>query len=149
MVKILSLLLLSFLGGVLNRLGGWEKGNRLFRILGIPIITLYIVFLQTHYKLYSVKSLLPYILTFGLTVGAVSAYWGQDEKKWGFYWHGLGIALATCPTIAGNGHPCGFLARLVVLPVLMALWSEKVGFDIIEEFGRGALIILTLPLLML
>ena len=139
-------ILLSILSGVLYRLGGWEKGNRLFRILGCPLIALITLWLMIGVVL---SYWWVYLLTFGLLTGAVSAYWGLDEKKWGYWAHGLGLSLALLPIALITKHYLGYGLLCLVLTSLMTIWSEYASVDYIEEFGRGALIILTIPLLCL
>jgi hypothetical protein len=146
----LTILIASILSGVLYRLGGWNKGNRLYRILGVPTITC--ITLLTLYNSVNIawqKALLPYLLTLGLTAGMISAYWGQDEKKWGFWCHGLGISLAVLPIIFITQHWLGFSIRCLVLTAFITVWSELTKWDILEEGGRGFAIVATLPLLLL
>lgn len=144
--KIGYVILLSILSGVFYRLGGWEKGNRLFRILGCPLIALITLWLMIGVVL---SYWWVYLLTFGILAGAVSAYWGLDEKKWGYWAHGLGLSLALLPVALITKHYLGYGLLCLVLTSLMTIWSEYTSVDYIEEFGRGALIILTIPLLCL
>ncbi len=140
-LKIVIVLVLSLICGILYRLGGWEKGNRLFRILGCPFITLVAVWALLGFNL---AYWWAYLLTFGASVGAISAYWGLDEKKYGYWAHGLGLALALLPIAYISGHWWGFAIRSVVLIAGITLWSEYTSIDWIEERGRGVLIVLTL-----
>ncbi len=137
---------LSLICGVLYRLGGWEKGNRLFRIVGCPLLTLIATITLVGFNL---SYWWAYLLTFALSAGAVSAYWGLDEQKWGYWAHGLGLSLALLPIAYVTQHWLGFSLRCLVLTALITLWSEFTGWDILEEGGRGFLIIATLPLLIL
>ena len=142
-MKIILLLLISTTCGILYRLGGWEKGNRLFRILGCPLMTILALWgllgLNAAYWW-------GYLAIFGMSAGAVSAYWGQDEKKWGYWAHGLGLSLALLP-IVFTGHWLGFLIRGLGLTAGITLWSEFTKWDVLEEWGRGFLIAATLILL--
>ncbi len=89
------------------------------------------------------------MLTFGLTAGAVSAYWGLDEQKWGYWAHGLGLAIAACPLAFISGHWLGFGLRTIALTALITVWSQYTSWDILEEWGRGFFIIATMPLLLI
>jgi len=143
MLKILSTLLLSSIGAVLYRLGGTNKGT-LWRDTGVSIVTLLTCMVSGLLGKNFITNVIAYFLTFGLSWGALSAYWGQDEKKYGYFWHGLGLALAVAPICLVTGHWLGFLARLVVLPAAIAIYSQFTGNDWLEEGGRGFLIIITL-----
>ena len=112
---------LAILSGVFYRLGGWSKGNRLFRILGCPLCVILAcmgLFWGKNVPFWT------YILTFGLNAGAVSAYWGIDEKKFGYWAHGLGLSLAVLPIAYVTCCWLGFGIRTLVLTALMTLWSE-------------------------
>jgi hypothetical protein len=146
MDKTLLIISISVLGGLLYRFGGWEKGNRLFRILGIPFASLLAIWGILGLSL---AYWWAYFLTFGLTAGAVSAYWGIDEKRFGFWAHGLGLSLAVLPIAYVTGHWLGFAIRTVALTAFITIWSEYTKWDILEEFGRGFGIISTLFLLLI
>lgn len=91
-----------------------------------------------------------FLLTFLLSWGALSAYWKgkeTDMKWWNWFLHGLGIGLAFLPmALIGIGWVL-ILIRAVVLGITMSVWSELNDNVVWEEVGRGALIILTLPIL--
>lgn len=146
MIFIAWLVGLSSVCGLLYRLGGWDKGNRLFRILGCPLITLaYLIILSG----LNLALWWAYLLVFGLTAGAISAYWGLDEQKWGYWAHGLGLSLAMLPFAYATGHWIGFIIRSFILTAGITIWSEFTSIDTIEEGGRGFLITATLPLLLI
>ena len=132
---------LSIISGVLYRLGGWSKGNRLYRILGCPLCT--VIALLT---LFWGKGApwWAYLCAFGANAGAVSAYWGLDEKKFGYWAHGLGLSLAILPVILFTGAWIGFALRSVALILGITLWSEYTKWDVLEEWGRGFIIIATI-----
>lgn len=146
-MKILSILILSIIAGILYRMGG--KGGKWYfntkmRDIGCSIITILSLFI--------LKIFVPfwaYLFTFGLSWAACAAYWQMDEHKWGFWPHGLGLSLATLPIAYITGHWWGFSIRCIIFTTLITLWSEFWGDVNIEEGGRGALIILTLPLLLI
>ena len=146
MGQIALVLAVSLFSALCYRLGGRERGNRLFRLLGCPLLCLGLFWGLKGLSLAYWKA---YLLTFGLMVGAISAYWGQDEKRWGYLLHGLGISLAVLPLAFTAGHWLGFLARTVVLTAGITVWSEYTSQAEIEEGGRGFLMAASIPLLLL
>jgi hypothetical protein len=100
---------------------------------------------------------LAYFLSFGLSCGAVSAYWNKkdaDETFINYYLHGLGIALAFLPYSIVTQHWLGFCLRLLILPLVVAFWTVKANkfskhADIWSEVGRGVIITLSIPLLLI
>ena len=98
------------------------------------------------------------IISFGLTCAALSTYWkkkGTDATFKNYLLHGAGIALAMLPYSIATHHYIGFAIRGVLLPPLIALWATKMNrpilwwqTDVVNEFGRGAIIGLTIPLLL-
>jgi hypothetical protein len=146
MTLFLIILILATLSGVFYRLGGWEKGNRMYRILGCPL-----VFLGVFWACFGLDFSLwwAYALTFGISAGMISAYWGLDSEKWGYWAHGLGLSLACLTLILFTGHWVGFALRTIVLTALITLWSEYTKWDILEEWGRGFIYIATIPILLI
>jgi len=151
LLKLITIVILSGIGAVLYRLGGQGKPfNTRYRDIGVSlvsVITLLTLFPET-FRLHLVN-LFVYLMCFGVSWGALSAYWQQDEKRWGYFWHGLGLALSVLPIAILTKHFVGFGIRCLVLPTTIALCSEYIGQDWLEEGGRGFLIIITLPLLIL
>ena len=139
-------LILSAVSGVLYRLGGWSKGNRLFRILGVPLclIGAVIALFGLNWGFWW-----AYLVTFGLCAGAVSAYFGFDEERFGYFAHGFALSLAVLPIAFVTGHWIGFTLRCIILTASITFWSEVMTGDTTEEAGRGVLIILTSPLLVI
>lgn len=92
-----------------------------------------------------------FLVSFLLSWGALSTYWKKDVDAVGWNWflHGLGIGLAFLPFIY-VGIPWEFICvRAFTLGLLMMMWSEINDNVVWEECGRGALIVLTLPILLL
>lgn len=87
-----------------------------------------------------------YLVAFGISWGMLTTYWdflfGYDN----FYAHGFGVALALLPFAILTGMWIGFAIRLVVLSLAMGIWSQQTGNADAEELGRGAVIVLSLPL---
>jgi len=145
-MKILLWLGLSILSAILYRLGGTSAGTK-WRDAGCPLVAL---ILYIALKGFNLSFLWVYLLTFGLSWGAMTTYWkrkGTDAKWWNWLLTGLGYSLATLPIAFVTGHWIGFGLRILVLSLLTMFWSEKIDWDVAEEMGRGAIFCLTIPLL--
>ena len=146
--KFWVIIISSIFAGIFYRLGGKQGYNTKIRDLGIPTIFISLI-LWFNPKSFNVGSLWAYFLSFGLLFGSLSTYWRLDEKKWGYWAHSLGISFAVLPIAFITGHYLGFGIRCVVLTGLITLISEYISKDWLEEFLRGFLIIITLPLLLI
>jgi len=147
---IIALFILSVIAsGVLYRLGGWSKGNTLYRDIGCPLITLLTLVLILGVK----APVWALFLSFGLMYGSMTTYhkWlnklfgdSKDDVKWyGWAMHGFAAGFALMPIY----HEWKIvLIRSVVLAVLTCVWSILINKAWIEEAGRGALLVLTLLL---
>jgi hypothetical protein len=140
------IILLSIISGIFYRMGGSDKYDTKWRDWGCPLVVL--LALHWHWSL---------ILCFLLMWGALTTYWKVLNKffnkptsdAYWFNWlaHGLGIGLALIPyTLFVGGWELG-LVRSLALGLLMMVWSLLNDNVVWEEFGRGALIILTLWIL--
>lgn len=151
---IITTILLSLLSGFLYRLGGLSKEqakkqipwcpswliNTKTRDVGCSVLAI------AWMAIYCPTAWYWYLLAFGAMWGALTTYWditGRDN----FYLHGFGIALAF--VFLANGHWLGFGIRAVTLAVLMGAWCAIFKNDWVEECGRGAFIVLTLPLMLI
>ena len=146
-MKILLWLGLSTLAGWLYRRGGTNKGT-LWRDIGATLVNLAYCFILGLFVGFR-ASLWAYLLAFGLLWGAYSAYWGLDEKKFGYWAHGLGLSLALLPIVYLTGNWLGFIIRCVVLTLSITLWSEYTTNDVAEEMGRGFIANAAIPLLLI
>ena len=140
---------LSILTGWLYHRGGTNKGT-LWRDIGCSLVTLATCLILGLFTSFT-ASLVAYLLTFGLSWGALASYWksGEDMKFRHWCFHGIGLAIALLPIVYITGHWLGFGLRLFLLPPLIAGWSGIIGEVNLEEGGRGFLICATLPLLLL
>lgn len=95
-----------------------------------------------------------HLISFGLMWGAVSSYWdftGKDD----YFLHGMGIGLAYLAYAWTSGAWVGFGIRVIVLSALMGglnwfVHRYHIPFSAwIEELFRGAIIVLSMPLLIL
>lgn len=146
-MKILLWLIASCICGIIYRLGGIGKPfSTKYRDLGCSFITLIFLWILVGFKL---SLWWVYLLFFLLTFGALTTYYDWLFKKDNFYFHGLGIGLASLPLIWCGIFWLNILVRCIALSILMGLWSDKITNDTLEEGGRGFLIIATMPLLLL
>lgn len=149
-MKILIWLVLSFFAGVFGRIGGWEKGNRLFRLFGVPACCVLMLFLFTplhgDFKYYSALA-----LCFLTILGASSTYFkskGAEAKWWNWILVGLVEGVAVLPYVLYVHDWIGFALRTLACVALIVTWDELIDWDVAEEFGRYFLIAATIPLLL-
>lgn len=125
------------LSGLLYRLGGIGKPyNTKFRDLGIPtinlLVALFIFPVSCHWW--------AHVLVFGCMFGALTTYWDFIFKEDNFYAHGFMIGLSSIWYVFFTHHWDAFAIHCLGLALFMGLWSDLIGKDTIEEFGRGAII---------
>jgi hypothetical protein len=153
--KIIVGILATILSSVLYRAGGYGKPFKTWiRDWLIPLI-LY----STIAFICVPKHLLGYIcLTVAIlpTGGALTSYWDFLFKgKDNFYFHGFMIGLGAFPLYWYGSHWYFILLRAILLAISFGLLNWYVNkkavphSDDIEEFSRGALIALTIPLLLI
>lgn len=134
--------LLSIGSGIFGRLGGWENGNRLFRILGVPACVCGILaFYHWHWSI---------ILCFGSVLGATSTYFkskGRSVKWWNWLLVGAAEGFALLPYAFFVHDWIGFAIRTAVCAGFICMWDEIIGIDWLEEFGRYFIIAATIPLI--
>lgn len=142
-MKIL-IVLISLISVILYRMGGVGKPfNTKIRDLGIPaLMTVSLLALGLKVPWWAI------LLNFGLLFGALTTYWNIDELKWGFWAHGLGVSLSALPIALATGLWLGFAIRVVIVTAFMAIWSQMIDEVNLEEGGRGAIIMATVPLLL-
>lgn len=146
---ILKLLGLSIISGILYRLGGIGKPfDTKYRDLGCPLIACGALFLFWHPVL--IKEWLLLLCSFGFMFGALTTYWDIIYKDSDNFWlHGFGVGIALLPLAWAGIHWWTILIRAIVLAITMGSWSKFIGWDDLEEFGRGFLIVASLPLLLI
>lgn len=134
---------LSIANAILYRMGGADNWNKLWRRLGCA-------FIQAIAIIFILKIQAPWyvhFLSIGATFGGLTTYWdfiNGDDSHW---LHGLGIAMGCLLyLLSGSVMIWGFAIRVIALALLMGVWSKwsRQFNAVIEELGRGALIILTL-----
>jgi hypothetical protein len=81
--------------------------------------------------------------------GALTTYFDEIFGYDNFYAHGAAIAAAYIPYAIVSGLWIGCIARIVILALAMGIWCKYFSNDDVEEYGRGAFIALSLPLLLI
>ena len=149
---MVTVLVMSCISAILYRLGGgWSTwhNNKLFRRIGCAVVTVlaYTLLLPIHWDW---KAIIAIIASFGAMYGALCTYWKGSavDCKW-YHWlfTGLGYGLASLPLVFAGIPGVWIWVRVAVLGITTMYISEKSDNVWVEEFGRGALIIWTLPLL--
>ena len=130
---------LSIVSGILYRLGGWEKRNKLFRRLGCPLVLLVIILSLFGLKL---GFWWAYLLTFGLSFGALTTYWDWLFGYDNYWFSGFMCGLAGIPLLWAGVPLYIILIRLIICTVGMGLWSKYTKNDVVEEIGRGVFFII-------
>jgi hypothetical protein len=146
----ISLIFFSTLSTVLYRIGGTQLGTK-YRDWGVPTCMIWF-FISQGIKHWSL------VLCWLLMFFAQTTYnkWAHkfflkdksNDVKW-IDWFFTGLAYSFCmlPYALAIGNVHGFILRGVVVTVFVTLWSEFIGNATIEEMGRGAVQVGTLPLL--
>lgn len=146
MLKIILLFILTFLGGKFYRLGGTSVGTK-FRDFGVPLIALVTMYIWG----FNINWYMG-ILLFGTMFASLLSYYKKKGKPaiwWNWFLVGLGFGLSALPYTIYSGNWCGFILRTVILSIGVMVWCENVENPDWEEGGRGAMFILTLPLLLI
>lgn len=148
MVMLISVLVGAVISAVLYRMGGAKGYNTKFRDLGCP--TVFMACLLVNWRPDTLLGWLLLIPVFGLMFGGLTTYWDElFGKEDNFFMHGFMIALACFPLFWAGIHWWAIGIRCVILAVSMGVWCKIFSNDIVEECGRGAFIILSLPILLL
>ena len=95
---------------------------------------------------------LLYILTIPPTGFALTTYWDEVPFNKGvdnFYMHGFFVGLGAFPLMFVGFHWWMILIRAIVMGGAMGLLCKKFSNVWVEECGRGAIIALTIPLLLI
>jgi len=147
----MTLFLLAIIGGILNRMGGSDKYNTKWRDIGVPVVMLVAM---TFMGLWRASLLLSALFLFG----SLTTYWDKDKNSnvtiKGWFLTGLGYGLAMTPYAIQTGAIIPFLMRTAFLALFIPFWMIHVNEPVwkwdgavVQEFGRGFAIILTLGLL--
>jgi len=154
---MLWLIPLTILSAILYRLGGWGGEGReqfpnlpewVFNTKARDIGCSGVCFVG--YGLLVGFSVVPWfihLLCFLLLFGSLTTYWDWITGEDNFWLHGLACGLSYVPYAFYTGDWIEMIARCFVLTVLMGGISAISGNDVVEETGRGASLIVTLPIL--
>ena len=140
---ILATILLAIASAILYRMGGAAGYSKLWRRLGCMFATALWIFL-----------FLPrapwwlYIIGMGAQYGLASSYYDEIFGYDNHWFHGFMIGVATLVYLSIVPWWI-IMIRAVVCGLTIGAWSKFNDHDVTEECGRGALIILTLPMLLL
>lgn len=157
-MKIFLMIILSVLSGIFYAMGGTSKLDTKYRDALIPLgcfIPACFILGLVHFKFIEICLL---VASGGLLFASLTTYWGfinplfkrpKDTKYW-WNWAltAFFYSMSALPLVIYFGLWEGFIGRTLALVVFTTLWSESIGASTIEEFGRGVLVIATLPLLL-
>lgn len=149
-MKWLWYALLTVVSGVLYRLGGWIQTK--IRDFGCALLVCiaYLVFGMLTDSIW--VNIAVYLACFGATFGSLTTYWkkkGEPAKWWNWAITGFVYGLSALPLLFVGVHWYMILIRSIALSASVVAVSEITSVDFIEEFGRGALLIATVPLLVI
>ena len=148
MNKLLIWLIATVICAVTYRLGGIGNPFRTWMRdwLIPPVAYGYLLTLIHPVSLIGWLVLAPVIL---LTGGALTTYWDKlsSDGEGNFWLHGFMVGIAAFPLIWMGVHWWMILARAIILAVFMGTWCKIFSNDWVEECGRGAIIAMTIPLL--
>lgn len=148
--KAIIAFFIAIIGGILGRLGGWDKGNRMFRLIGVPLCCVVLMALLYHpLSWWYAGSLL---LTFGAVLGTTSTYYkkkGKPVRWWNWFIYGAMEGIAFLPVVLYSQNWLGFAIRTSVCATLIFFWDELIDIDWLEEFGRYFIVVMTVPLLLI
>lgn len=145
-MKYLIILALSVLSAIAYRMGGSGNYNRLWRIMGVSALTIVAVIALLGFK---IAYIWVYVLTFGLLCGSISTYWDFLFGFDNFWFHGFMLGVACFLLYFLGVHWYAILIRSLVLAIFMGVWCLVFSKDITEECGRGAVLVATIPLLLI
>lgn len=163
MLLILITIIFSILSAFAYRIGGMSKEEAKAKFPWFPQVLVKSWFRDVNCTLLSIGwylLFLPkvdwwwYILAAGAQYGATTTYWDDSFINWmkpedNFYLHGAFIALATLFVAIPAGAWIGAIIRILVLGLFMGLWCKYFSDVYVEEYGRGASIQASLPLLLI
>ena len=144
-MNILIWSVLVVASAVLYRMGGSDKYDTKWRDLGVPLCS---VLALTVLSYWHWVLCIYYLLLFG----SLTTYWkkqGTDADWWNWSLTGFFYGLSVAPYVFVSGHWLGFGLYVAFVTIAVTLWSELIKNSVWEENGRGAIIVLGLPLLLI
>jgi len=151
-LKILLLIIISIACGVLYRAGG--KGGKWYfdskaRDVGCMLLntlTLFIFGLTGHWWQWLVSMILTVLAytTYHKWLNPLFGHNKDDVHWYGWFMHGFALGFAL---IIFYQHFKLVLLRSFVLGLFTMVWSIVISNDNLEEWGRGFLVNITIPIL--
>ena len=142
-MSVLIIIVLAIAAAIFYRMGGSGNYPRWVRPVGVSACLILGMLARGYFDWWL-------ILCFGIQYGAVTTYFkkkGTDAKWWNWLLVGIASSAAILPVVINSGDWLSFAVRGVVLTAGTVLWSQFIGHAVVEELGRGALIILSLLML--
>lgn len=132
-LKIIAVLVLAVIAGITYRMGGSGNYPRWTRLVGasVTMLSAMAILGHLHWSL---------VLCAGAVYGLWTTYFkkkGTDAYWWNWTLVGLAMGIAMIPYAIATGEWAGFLFRCAMCTILVPVWSETQGKDVVEEFGRG------------
>lgn len=143
--QTIGVIALSAIAGIFYRMGGSGNYPRYFRELAASIALILSMLLLGFHNW-------TILLSAGALYGLETTYFkkkGTDANLWNWFIVGIAFSISVLPTVLIYHNWIGFLIRSVICTELVMFWSETNGNSVCEEFGRGVIPILTLPLLLI
>jgi len=149
-MRRLLLVLLTVVSGICYRLGGsWETKWRDFGCSAFTLLSYCIFGLWCKS---GIVNIIIYLLCFGALFGTLTTYWKKkgEPARWNnWFMHGFMNGITAIPLLAVGISWYAICIRAVVLGLTTMAVSELSNDVFVEEFFRGALIIATVPILVI
>jgi hypothetical protein len=87
------------------------------------------------------------VISYGLLGASLTTYWDNLFGFDNFWFAGFVCGLSSIPLWICGISPWVILIRAIVLGICWGAWCLIFGKDTIEEYGRGAFLVLTVPIL--
>lgn len=142
---------LAIISAILCRAGGMDKETKHW----IPVwmrqswvrdwlcpMCIYILYIPN-----SLFQLGFWLLAYGATGGMLTTYWDWLFKYDNFWFSGFMVGIAGLFLVALGLSWQLLLLRAFILAISWGLWCLLNGNDFVEEYGRGALLVLTTAVL--
>lgn len=156
-MRILIYIFLCIASSICYRIGGKGgfKNAKAVRRFGCSLIALIAIWITLGFN---AAYWWVYLIAYILQALALSLYWdiitqfwrGDDSEYWeNWLLTGMFYGLAVFPFLSAGVHWYAIIGRSIVLGLFIMWLRERTGKDWLEEIGSGALLILTIPILMI
>lgn len=89
------------------------------------------------------------LVSYGLLGGALTTYWDNLFGFDNFWFAGFVCGLAAFPLMFADLQWQFILARAILMALGWGLWCKYQSVDYVEEYGRGAMLVLFVPILLI